>query len=357
MARREIDQFTTSRKVSKVRWLERSTFPEKDLHFATALHLDGKANTIAIWSCQNQRQFEIVKAEDVKSKFNPTQLAEAPHRGEVLDMRVVEGQDSLLVTASSLGEISLYKAKVREGSGSSLENVARHRHHGFPNLGVAEATSVSVRPQALNEIASVGEDSRLVLMGTENIQKTLQRSDYVGAGLTAVCWRSSSSLAVATKIGQVRVFDRRDIAKCVATMQDPQQLHPLTCIAQHPVEVHRLATGNDDGAISIWDVRNMSQPEVKSVKIHNSVVWEVMFHPNQPHNLISCSQDGTLATVNWKQAVNEHMSDAKDASDKHVATYWASIRNVLSVNSVDYHNRANVMIAGSDSGGILHSVQ
>jgi hypothetical protein len=46
-------------------------------------------------------------------------------------------------------------------------------------MGVAEATSIAIRPQALNEIASVGEDSRLVLTGVDNIQKTLQRSGTV----------------------------------------------------------------------------------------------------------------------------------------------------------------------------------
>ncbi|KAF9110704.1 Nucleoporin Nup43 [Mortierella sp. AM989] len=357
MARREIDQFTVPRKVSKVRWLEGSAFPQKNINFATALHLDGKVDTLAIWKCENQRQFEITRAEDVKAGFSPLQLDEVAHRGEVLDMRVIEGQEPLLVTASSLGEINLYKYQVREES-QTLQHAATHRHHGFPNLGIAEAVSVSIRPHALNEIASVGEDSRLVLMGTENIQKTLQRSDRVSTGLSAVCWRSSSSLAVATKSGQVKLFDRRDIAKSVSpALQDSNQLDPLTCIAQHSTDIYKLATGNEEGAVSIWDVRNMSNPEIKAIKVHNSIVWEVMFHPNQPDKLISCSQDGTLATVNWKQALNEYVSDATCTKDDNIATYWSSITNVLSVNSVDYHNRANVLLAGTDSGGILHCVQ
>ncbi|KAK3824951.1 MAG: WD40-repeat-containing domain protein [Benniella sp.] len=357
MARRELDQYTVPRKVPKVRWLEGSAFPQSDLHFATALHLDGKSDTLAIWSCSNPRQFEITRAEDVKSKFSPVQLAEAPHRGEILDMRVIEGRHPLLATVSSMGEINLYKAML-EGESPSIERVATHRHHGFPDMGVAEATSIAIRPQALNEIASVGEDSRLVLTGVDNIQKTLQRSDRIGTGLSAVCWRSSSSLAVATKTGQVRLFDRRNITKSVQpTLQDEKQRDLLTCIAQHPTETYRLATGNDDGGISIWDVRNMSKPDIKIIKAHNSIVWEVKFHPNQADKLISCSQDGTLVTLNWKQAVDDYVSDATSTRDEHIATYWSSIRNVLSVNSIDYHNRANVLLAGSDSGGILHSAQ
>src|SRR5690606_2227368 len=87
------------------------------------------------------------------------------------------------------------------------------------------------------------------------------------------------------------------------------------------------------------------------------VVWEVQFHPNQPDKLISCSQDGSLATLNWRQAMEDHVHDIRNTSDDSVATYWSSIRNVLSVNSLDYHSRANVLLAGSDSGGILDSVQ
>jgi WD40 repeat protein len=86
-------------------------------------------------------------------------------------------------------------------------------------------------------------------------------------------------------------------------------------------------------------------------------VWEVKFHPNQADKLISCSQDGTLVTLNWKQAVDDYVSDATSTRDEHIATYWSSVRNVLSVNSIDYHNRANILLAGSDSGGILHSAQ
>ncbi|KAF8979061.1 Nucleoporin Nup43 [Entomortierella lignicola] len=356
MAKREIEQFTVSRKVTKVRWLEESILPQKELHFATVLHLDGKVDSLAIWSCENQREFEITRAEDVKSGFNPKRLAEISHRGEVLDMRVIESQGPLLVTASSLGEISLYRSKV---AGSPvLQHVASHRHHGFPNMGVAEATSVSIRPQLLNEIASVGADSRLVLIGSDNIQKTLQRSDRVSAGLTTVCWRSSSSLAVGTKSGQVKLYDRRNITESVsATIQGSNQFEPLTCIAQHPTDIHKLTTGNDDGTVSLWDVRNMSKPEVKAIKVHNSTVWEAMFHPNQPDKIISSSQDGTIAILNWKQALNEHVSDATGTKDDFIATYWSSITNVLSVNTIDYHSRANILLAGADSGGILHSVQ
>ncbi|KAF9195311.1 Nucleoporin Nup43 [Haplosporangium sp. Z 767] len=368
MTRKEINQFTVPRKVSKVRWLEKAAFPTKDLHFATSLHLDGKAsfktdtsNTIVIWSCQNQRQFEITRAEDVKSTFVPFKLAEASHQGEVLDMRVIEGQDPLLVTASSTGEIGLYKSKLqasRRADSPSIEFVDTHRHHGFHNKDTAEATSLSVRPQALNEIASVGEDSRLVLLSIDNIQKSLQRSDHIGAGFSAVCWRSSSSLAVTTKIGQLRLFDRRDISKPVL-LSTPKsyQRDPLTCVAQHPTEPYRLATGNEDGSVAVWDVRNLSQPEIAGIKVHNSIVWEVQFHPNQPDKLLSCSQDGSLATLDWRQAVKDHVNDTRNTLDDSVATYWTSIRNVLSVNSLDYHNRANVLLAGSDSGGILESVQ
>ncbi|KAI8346083.1 WD40-repeat-containing domain protein [Mortierella sp. GBAus27b] len=357
MARRELDQYTVPRKVTKVRWLEDSAFPQSDLHFATALHLDGKEDTLAIWSSSTPRQFEITKAEDVKSRFKPAQLAEAPHRGEVLDMRIIDGQNPILATVSSLGEINLYKATL-QGATPSIDRIASHRHHGFPDLGVAEATSIAIRPQAQNEIATIGEDSRLVLTSVDNIQKTLQRSDRVGTGLSAVCWRSSSSLAVATKTGQVRLFDQRNITKSVLpTLQDPQHRNLLTCITQHPTEVYKLATGDDDGGISIWDVRNMSKPDIKIIKAHNSIVWEVKFHPNQPDKLMSCSQDGTLATLNWKQAMDDYVSDATSTRDEHIATYWSNIRSVLSVNSVDYHNRANVLLAGSDSGGLLHSVQ
>ncbi|KAG0256942.1 Nucleoporin Nup43 [Mortierella polycephala] len=320
-----------------------------------------KSDTIAIWSCQNKRQFEITRAEDVKSTFVPSKLAEASHQGEVLDMRVVETRDPLLATASSTGEISLYKSKLQASGHTdspSIELVDTHRHHGFPNKDAAEATSLSVRPQALDEIASVGEDSRLVLLSIDNIQKSLQQSDHIGAGFSAVCWRSSSSLAVTTKIGQLRLFDRRDIAKPIL-LSTPKsyQRDPLTCVAQHPSEPFRLATGNEEGGVAVWDVRNLSHPEIAGIKVHNSIVWEVQFHPNQPDKLISCSQDGSLATLNWRQAMEDHVHDIRNTSDDSVATYWSSIRSVLSVNSLDYHNRANVLLAGSDSGGILESVQ
>lgn len=70
----------------------------------------------------------------------------------------------------------------------------------------------------------------------------------------------------------MRIFDRRNITKSVQpTLQDVKQRDLLTCIAQHPTEVYKLATGNDDGGISIWDVRNMSKPDIKIIKAHNSI--------------------------------------------------------------------------------------
>ncbi|KAF9583448.1 Nucleoporin Nup43 [Lunasporangiospora selenospora] len=358
MSRKEIDQYTVPRKVSRVRWLDSTSFPAKELHFITGLHLDGKSDTVALWRTKNQRQYEITRSEDIKSTFSPTRIAEAPHRGEILDMRLVEdGQDTFIVTASSTGEIGLYKADIKSDA-PLIDRLAVHRHHGFPGLGVAEATSVSVRPQAFNEIASVGGDSKLVLMNVENIEKTLQRSERVGAGMSTVCWRSSTSLAVATKNGQIRLYDRRNITKPVLPpAKDPQRIEPLTSLAQHPTDPHRLVTGNEDGCISVWDVRNLSSPEVRSFKVHTSIVWEVLFHPNESDKVISCSQDGTMATLDWRQAASESILDASKTRDQRVATYWSSIRSVLSINSIDYHARANALLAGSDSGGILHSLQ
>lgn len=106
-------------------------------------------------------------------------------------------------------------------------------------------------------------------------------------------------------------------------------------------------------ATSVAD--RLSSPSPFSIYLCCITVWEVKFHPNQADKLISCSQDGTLVTLNWKQAADDYVSDATSTRDEHIATYWSSIRNVLSVNSIDYHNRANVLLAGSDSGGILHS--
>lgn len=70
------------------------------------------------------------------------------------------------------------------------------------------------------------------------------------------------------------------------------------CGAIHSLDIHPsrptlVATGNEDGSISIWDVRNYSQLLCR-YKQHQSSVWEIQFHSAVPDYLMSCGDDGDL---------------------------------------------------------------
>ncbi|KAJ2885505.1 hypothetical protein FB639_001758 [Coemansia asiatica] len=185
---------------------------------------------------------------------------------------------------------------------------------------------------------------------------TLQSYEVDSTVITDICWPTAAQVAVTTRGGQIKQFDRRTPNEVAAVFVDPSNTHAFECISAHPSQSHRLATGTSSGTILLWDVRNPRMPVSEAFHVHATNVWQVAFDPTDASRIISCSEDATLAVTQW---VAEGSAGASALGVKPERTRGvrrlSSMFNALSVNCFDAcpYTRTNLLIAGSDSGNLL----
>lgn len=61
----------------------------------------------------------------------------------------------------------------------------------------------------------------------------------------------------------------------------------------HPTQSHMLATGNEDGSMHLWDMRQAKQP-ISALECHSAAINELLFHPSNPDFMFTCSLDGSV---------------------------------------------------------------
>ncbi|KAJ1719158.1 hypothetical protein LPJ61_006368, partial [Coemansia biformis] len=280
---------------------------------------------LILWTTGNPDFQQGSNDGDTGSGDLATLVAKVQHDGNV--EQIVAPLPDTIATTSSYGTIAIYHVAPDSIDGGLVlrESVTAHR---FGNGEPAVATGLAVQPSASAdaEIASCGEDGQLVCVPLSRLD-ALQRYEVDSTVVTGVCWPTPAQVAVSTRGGQVKLFDRRALSEVAAVFVDPSNSYALESIDVHPSQSFRLATGTDTGAVLLWDIRNPKQPTMEAFNVHESNVWAVQFHPTDASKIVSCSEDASIAVVQW-------LADAADGHARPVRRL-SSFFNALSINCVD----------------------
>ncbi|KAJ2555845.1 hypothetical protein EV175_002174 [Coemansia sp. RSA 1933] len=339
-----------ARRITAVAWLPPhagTAYNDADLHFVTGS--GGKHRELVLWTTANPDFTNHAAAEEETQETDERPLAslvsKVAHDGDILGTAAASAD--IVATVSSFGTISIYHAD-RSTAGLTLrESVTAHR---FANGEPAPATALSVQPvdSPDAEVASCGEDGRIAYARASRLD-ALQYHEVDSTVITGICWPTRAQTAVSTRAGQVKLFDRRSPTQVSAVIVSPAS-YSLECIATHPSQSFRLATGTDQGAVLLWDTRNLKSPAMEVFNVHAANVWDVKFDPSDASRIVSCSDDATLAVTQWSSS-----SSAPDVSNERAVRRISSFFNVMSVNCLDVcpFTRSSVIVAGSDSGNLL----
>ncbi|KAJ2723223.1 hypothetical protein GGI07_002792 [Coemansia sp. Benny D115] len=284
-----------------------------------------------------------------------TVVARVVHDGDV--QCIVAPSNGIVATASSYGTISIYGVALDSKTNDALklrESVTAHR---FVNDEPAVATALAVQPVGSvdAEIASCGEDGNISYVSVARLD-ALQSYEVDSTVLTGVCWPTPAQVAVSTRGGQIKLFDRRSPAEVASVFVDSSGNYAFECIAAHPSQSFRLATGTDTGSVLLWDVRNPRKPVTEAFNVHEGNVWQVKFDPINTGRIVSCSEDASIAVTQWdSQSGGSAVALGMGADKNRGVRKLSSMFNVLSVNCLDVcpYTRTSVLVAGSDSGNLL----
>ncbi|KAI7827256.1 WD40-repeat-containing domain protein [Kickxella alabastrina] len=337
-----------ARKVTAISWLPPragTAYTDTDLYFVTGS--GAKHKELVLWTTPNP---DFAQSEPDSTNDLATVVSKVSHSGDV--QGIIALSPGLLATASSTGIISVYNMDTESGSMEFSESVTAHK---FSNGEVAGATSLAVQPTgALDvEVASCGEDGRIAFTALSQLKES-QGYDVDSTVITDLCWTTPTQLAITTRGGQIKIFDRRMPSEILAAFANSQSSQALESIAVHPSQPFRLATGTAGGSVLVWDIRDMRQPVIEELAVHEANVWQVRFDPADSTRVISCSEDASIAVTQWA-------TEGKGAVALGVAPPERGVRrlssmfNALSINCFDIcpSTRTHLLVAGSDSGNLL----
>merc|ERR1712055_966296 len=267
MSGRVVGKFV-SKKINKVRWK-----PGRN----DGLKCSSEAFVTGSWD-DTQNTVCSYKQQIADKNTEPSEpvLTSTYHFGEADVTDLQFGNLNFLVCGSSDGSVTLLKH----------ENDRFHRFkcYGCSCTGVCAAD---------DEVATVGEDGRLIITKYHSNSPHVSIDEADCCSLTAIISVYSSNYLVGNMQGQIKLWDvRADETKPTKCLNTADQCR-VTCLTQHPSQLHIVASGGGDGKVCIWDLRGGNQ-EVSVLNAHTDAVSEIQFHSLHPNHLFSCSQDNSL---------------------------------------------------------------
>ncbi|KAK3776490.1 hypothetical protein RRG08_023839 [Elysia crispata] len=276
-----------AKKISKIRW--RPKLDQKGPQsrtFATGTW-DDQNNSVALWQILDRPITSENGDAESLLVHEPQKVFETSHSGDVMDMQYVN--HDMMAVASSTGSVSLLKHRPNTEAVTTV--CTWDKLHQFKLGGSAPCTCLATRDEW---IASGGEDGKAVLLAIE--QRTpLQTLDKVDScAINDLSFLKQSEIITVNSFGQLKTFDiRQDTSKESQIFSVTETHTPLLCVDRHPGQPHIVATGGDDGMLTIWDLRQ-EKFHMTLMEAHTGPIWEVKFHPLYPNHLFTCSDDGSL---------------------------------------------------------------
>ncbi|XP_043495160.1 nucleoporin Nup43 isoform X2 [Polistes fuscatus] len=285
-----------SQKISKIRW-KREEFAEMK-SFLTG-SWDDPVNKITHWSLTTNDDDETY----------PVVVSEYSFLGDVTEIKFINS--SFFVASSSLGSIRLLQ--IQENPVPQFkEHMAWEFIHSFKTLDYAPCTALSNFEQ---DIVSVGEDGRINLLTTTQKKPVRVIENGDSCSIYCVDFLRHSEILTGNMRGHMKVWDLRNDQDIPATtfMLSDETTTEAMSIAHHPTQRQIIVAGGGDGSLTVWDLRHHTYP-ISQLNAHARAVRRIMFHPDRPENVFTCSNSGELWHWNNSQQSKLRLGHFRDIS-------------------------------------------
>ncbi|KAJ8682998.1 hypothetical protein QAD02_018790 [Eretmocerus hayati] len=292
----EVTQGTfVSEKISKVRWKHEDYTEAK--YFVSG-SWDDSVNRIGYWVFQKNEDEELY----------PVNVSSTPVFGDVTEIRFISYDH--FVASTTKGAAKVFKLQDSPFPEIKAE-ICWDSLHKFRDKEPAPCTSLSVFEQ---DIATVGEDGRINLLTAQQESPVRVINEADSCSLYCIDFLRHSEILTGNIRGHMKVWDLRSDQDIPATsiMLSDQAKTEATSIAHHPTQKHIVVAGGGDGSLTVWDLRYNTYP-ISQLSAHSKSVSEILFHPDRPENLFTCSMSGEL----WHWNNSQHSKLHLDSTDSH----------------------------------------
>lgn len=266
-----------SQKVSKVRWKPETGYDSQ--YFVTGSCDNETENRVALWSCPSDRSDD---------KDEPNQLCKREVDGDVTELQFVQNNDFLVSTSSGTVQLLTIIGAGDAANTNFKPKISWEKLHPFKTGELSSCTGLAT---FMGEVATIGENGSIVSLNLEKKQPLRIIESADSCSLRCVLYRRHNEILTGNLRGQMKLWDLRiaDEKPLLTFMLSGDQLG-ATCITQHPTQQHTVLVGGEDGSITVWDLRETSF--AVPLAAHSGLVSEMVFHPDRPNHLFSCSSSG-----------------------------------------------------------------
>ncbi|KAJ9595957.1 hypothetical protein L9F63_012850 [Diploptera punctata] len=275
-------------KINKVRWKPEDLIDSES--FITG-SWDNETNNLVYWhySC----------SED-DPDFYPKKATSLPFEGDVTELKFIN--KNVFAAASSCGSAKLYK--VDSSTTTMKETVCWDNIHYFECGEKCPCTGLACFEE---DIATVGEDGRLVLLTARQKRPLRCIEEADSCSLRTVCFLKHNELLTGNLRGQMKVWDLKSSSdKPQSTFMLSGEQVGASCVTHHPTQRHMVLAGGEDGSLTVWDLRHNTFP-VTLLSAHSDTVTELQFHPERPEHVFTCSASGEI--WHWDTSSMSHSAD------------------------------------------------
>ncbi|PSN43436.1 Nucleoporin Nup43 [Blattella germanica] len=323
-----------SEKINKVRWKPEYLIESES--FVTG-SWDNETNQLVYWLYTTQ--------EEDDPDMYPCQAASLPHEGDVTELKFIN--DNAFVAASSLGFVKLYKLDVN--APSIRETMSWDNAHFFEFGAVSSCTGLACFEE---DIATVGEDGRLILLTARRKQPVTRIERADSCSLRCVCFLKHNEVLTGNLRGQMKVWDvKSSVDKPVSNFMLSGEQVGASCVTHHPTQRHLVLAGGEDGSLTVWDLRHNTFP-VTLLSAHSDTVAELQFHPERPEHVFTCSTSGEV--WHWDTSsmsrTDENPWLSTDASKHRLEVFTLMPPLHKPVNSLDINK--NKVVCGCDNEAV-----
>ncbi|XP_075223788.1 nucleoporin 43 [Lycorma delicatula] len=292
-----------SQKVNKVRWK-----PELGLDSETFItgSWDDKENKLILWLYPPLTGLE----EEDESDIYPRVIYKHPHEGDVTEIKFVTASKFLVSSSSGFVQLLEVVDKTRAPN-THFKNIVRWDDlHFFSSGDKSSCTGLATFEE---DVATIGEDGRISLLSLHHEKLLRVIDDADSCSLRCTCFLKHNELLTGNLRGHMKVWDLRSANnKPISTFMLSGEQIGASCVAHHPTQRHLVLAGGEDGALTVWDLRQNTFP-VTLLSAHTQAVSELQFHPDRPEHVFTCSVSGEV--WHWNTASVTRSSAISSGSD------------------------------------------
>lgn len=251
----------------------------------------------------DKEEFELTKVP--KKSLN--QLQKINHRGDVNKLRYMPQNPDVIASANNLGDLVIYDRTKHSTLMNSINTDINKPNLRLSNQNTSSAIvdifAIDWNKQKEGVIVSGnmnGEinvyDIKNDFKSKENINLNASKTYNSGIGINDIEWipNHDSILCAADDNGSMKLYDTRLAPDLLIVLQHKPSLHGINSLSINSANNYCLATANDIGNTSIWDLRNLGSEKCESTfsfQSHSDSITQLKWHPKFRSILGSSSSD------------------------------------------------------------------